>query len=86
MLLFLQETHSNQNILSKHEVVSGRLLIVRAEIRNFHFLFVNIYAPNIGEDRVQFFFIKLKHFLKQQQDGDVIVLGGDWNCTLDFAF
>lgn len=117
-VVFLQETHSNQNneadwglwwegerilshgtnvsagvavlfspvlktkILSEHEVVPGRLLAVRAEIRNLKFLFVNIYAPNIGEDRVQFF-IKLEHFLKQQQDGDVIVLGGDWNCTLD---
>lgn len=43
-------------ILSKHEVVSGRLLVVRAEIRNFHVLYVNIYAPNIGEERVQFFY------------------------------
>lgn len=51
------------------------------EIRNLHFLFVNIYASNIGEDGVQFF-NKLEHFLKQQQDGDVIVLGGDLHFRL----
>lgn len=71
-------------ILSKNEDVPGRLLVVRAEIRIFFFLFVNIYAPNSGADRVQFF-TKLGNILKQQQDGDVIVLGGDWNCTLDFT-
>lgn len=45
---------------------------------------MNVYAPNTGTDRVQFF-TKLEHILKQQRDGDVIVLGGDWNCTLNFT-
>ncbi len=72
------------NILSKIEIEPGRLVAVRAEIRNLSFLFVNIYAPNSGADRLQLF-VKLEHFLKQQQDGDFIILGGDWNCTLDFT-
>lgn len=42
-------------IISKKELQLGRCLIVRAEIINFQFLFVNIYAPNIGADRVQLF-------------------------------
>ncbi len=63
------------DILSKDEEVPGRLLDVRANIRIFLFLFVNIYASNNGADRVQFF-SKLGHILKQQQDGDVIVFGG----------
>lgn len=54
-----------------------RLVAVRAEISNLSFWFINIYAPNNGTDRL--------HFLKQQQDGDFIILGGDWNCTLDFT-
>ncbi len=71
-------------ILRKTEIEPGRLVAVRAEISNLSFLFVNIYAPNSGTDRLQLF-VKLEQFLKQQQDGDFIILGGDWNCTLDFT-
>ncbi len=72
----------NLNILWKNELEPGRLLIVRAEIHNMNFIFVNIYAPNLGiEIRL---FSKLEQFLRQQHDGDFVVLGGDWNCTLDF--
>lgn len=62
-------------ILLNHELEPGRLLIVRAEINSFCFLFVNIYAPNTGPDRIKLF-IKLKLFLRQNQNGDFIVLGG----------
>lgn len=71
-------------ILRKTEIEPGRLVAVRAEISNLFFLFVNIYAPNSGTDRLQLF-VKLEQFLKQQRDGDFIILGGDWNCTLDFT-
>ncbi len=49
------------NILSKTEIEPGRLVAVRAEIRNLSFLFVNIYAPNSGADRLQLF-VKLELF------------------------
>jgi len=73
----------NCSILWKNELVPGRLLIVRAEIHNMNFIFVNIYAPNIGIERTRLFF-KLEQFLRQQDDRDFVVCGGDWNCTLDF--
>ncbi len=63
-------------ILSKHEIDPGRLLIVRAEISNLILLFVNIYAPNIGAERIRLF-TKLEDFLRQQPEGDLIILGGD---------
>lgn len=44
------------NILSKTELEPGRFLIVKAEINNFKFLFVNIYAPNVGAERKDFFY------------------------------
>ncbi len=40
-------------ILRKTEIEPGRLVAVRAEISNLFFLFVNIYAPNSGTDRLQ---------------------------------
>lgn len=50
-------------ILSKNEVDPGNLLIVKAEISNLIFLFVNIYVPNIGAERIRLF-TKLEDFLK----------------------
>ncbi len=45
---------------------------------------MNIYAPNIGAERIRLF-TKLEDFLRQQPEGDLIILGGDFNCTLDFT-
>lgn len=70
--------------MSKNEVDPGRLLIVRAEISHIILLFVNIYAPNTGLMRICLF-TKLEEFLKQQPEGDLIILGGDFKCTLDFT-
>jgi len=50
-------------ILLKNEVDPLRLLIVRAEIDNLIFLFVNIYAPNIGAERIRLF-TELEDFFK----------------------
>jgi len=47
-------------------------------------LFVNIYAPNVGADRLTFF-ARLENILKEEKDDVFIVVGGDWNCTLDFT-
>lgn len=71
-------------VLSKTEMEPGRCLIVEAEIGSFKFLFVNIYAPNVGAERIQFF-TKLENLIKEQNDDVFIVFGGDWNCTIDFT-
>lgn len=70
--------------LSINEIIAGRLLVVNAEICNLNFLFVNIYAPNVGAERVDFF-NKLDSIFIGQKDDVFIVVGGDWNCTLDFT-
>lgn len=46
---------ANAVILSTVEVVMGRLLVVRAEIDNSVFCFVNVYTPNAGGERLVFF-------------------------------
>ena len=38
----------NVNILSRTEIVAGRVLMVKAEIESFNFTFINMYAPNHG--------------------------------------
>ena len=42
-------------IISNTEPVPGRLLVVNASIRGQVFVFMNVYAPNGGADRLRFF-------------------------------
>uniref|UniRef100_A0A3P9LKP2 Reverse transcriptase domain-containing protein n=1 Tax=Oryzias latipes TaxID=8090 RepID=A0A3P9LKP2_ORYLA len=72
------------NILSVSEVAAGRFLAVRVELNGFNFCLINFYAPAEGAHRIPFF-LTLEDFLKNCDPGDVIVMGGDWNCTLDFT-
>ncbi|KAI4877207.1 hypothetical protein NFI96_007832 [Prochilodus magdalenae] len=71
-------------ILSKSEVVPGCLLMVRASVFEHTFTFINVYAPNRGPDRVDFF-SRLDQILQSVSSGETVVMGGDWNCTLDFV-
>lgn len=64
-------------------MVKGRLLIVRAEIEDSVFCFVNIYAPNNGIERIGFYTLLKDELLKYHQDH--IIIGGDFNCTIDFT-
>ena len=75
--------NANVTVLSSTEVVKGRLLIVRAEIESSVFCFVNIYAPNQGTERVGFFTL-LKNEIRNYHQ-DQFIIGGDFNCTLDFT-
>lgn len=68
------------NILSKIELEKGRLLIVKAEIHNHVFVFINICA---GTERT-LLFRKLGDILKSFTLDEFIDVGGDWNCTLNF--
>lgn len=81
-VIILFPSSSKVKILSKKEIEPGRLLALRAEANGFSVVFVNIYAPNTGDDMINNF-NKLKVFLRQQQNGDFMILRGDWNCTQD---
>ncbi len=68
--------------VSVFELVSGRLLRVDITICGIQFSFVNVYAPNIGAERVTFF-KKLEVALSVVPQDRIIVVAGDFNCTLD---
>ncbi len=72
------------NILSKSEVVKGCLLVLKVEIKNRVFDPVNDYAPTTGRERIAFF-LKLKDVISSLINDDFLIIGGDWNCTLDFT-
>lgn len=64
------------NILSKQEVEKGRLLVLKVEINSKVFVFINIYAPTVGSDRIQLF-QKLKKVLYDLDQDDFLIMGGD---------
>lgn len=69
---------------SSKEVCRGRLLVVKAEINNMGFVFINVYAPNTGRER-GVLFGSLRQELSQVAPEETLVAGGDWNCTMDFT-
>ena len=64
------------------ELLPGRMLRVDVDLHGLCFSFFNVYAPNTGSDRSAFF-EKLHEALKDCPQERIIVLAGDFNCTLD---
>lgn len=64
------------------EIIPGRLLRADITIDNNSFSFFNIYAPNIGNERSVFFGKLSEELLKCPQD-NIVIIGGDFNCTVD---
>ncbi|KAI4883508.1 hypothetical protein NFI96_029469, partial [Prochilodus magdalenae] len=60
------------------------LFILHASIYEQEFIFVNVYAPNTGRDRAAMS-TTLRTEPSQYNQDAILVLGGDWNCTLDFT-
>ncbi|MBN3292510.1 YTX2 protein, partial [Polypterus senegalus] len=69
-------------VCSTDELVKGRLLKVTVKLQGSVVTFINVYAPNEGEERLHFF-NKLGDLLSKCDPEEVVVLGGDFNCTLD---
>lgn len=59
------------------------MLLSKLLLKGSFFYFINVYAPNLGHERIIFFNI-LSNVLKQDfSDGNII--GGHWNCTEKFT-
>lgn len=68
----------NLKILSTEEIEKGRVLMVAGEINDLKVIFINVYAPNNGSDRVEVF-RKLQSALRKCDNDSCIIMGGDWN-------
>lgn len=80
-ILFSKEM--NVNILAIEEIVKGRILMLNIEYEGSVFVLINVYAPNNGYERVSNFF-KLRSAIQKIDDNVCTIIGGDWNCTIDF--
>ena len=68
--------------LTQMSILSGdgdRLVVADVALKTFEFRVVVVYAHNTAEER-HFFFRQLRPFLDNPMQ---LVLGGDWNATLD---
>lgn len=72
------------NILKVEEIVKGRLLLTQIEYKGIEFVFVKVYAPNNGPERLEFF-MGLRNVIEKYDDNACLILEGDWNCTIDFV-
>jgi len=68
--------------VSVFELVPGRMLRVDITVLGLKFSLFNVYAPNIGSDRI-LFFKKLKTALSDVLQDRMVVLAGDFNCTIN---
>jgi len=68
--------------VSVFELVPGRMLRVDITVLGLNFSLFNVYAPNIGSDRI-LFFKKLKTALSDVLQDRMVVLAGDFNCTIN---
>jgi len=78
----LFSTHLNVSILSEIEIERGLILMVN-KVENQIFVFINIYAPNKGSERI-IMFRKLGEILNNYTVDGMLIIGGDWNCSLNF--
>lgn len=66
------------------QLVPGRLLALQAKFEKFNFVFLNVYAPVKGAERV-LFFRDVDLFLQSCGSEDYLFLGGDFNCTENYV-
>jgi len=64
------------------EIMPGRILRVEITLGEIDYTFFNVYAPSVGQERV-IFFGKLSDALLQCPQDNVVVMGGDFNCTIN---
>ncbi len=77
--------HLDLNILSSIELEKGRILMAIVEIKELKFLFINVYAPNVGLQQIELFGRLKTEIIKHVDEGMCVIMGGDWNCTTSFV-
>jgi len=63
----------NVNVLDVDEVVKGRVLLIHIEFKGTVFVLINVYAPNIGPERVEVF-MKLKNAVQKIGDQVCVII------------
>lgn len=62
------------------EIIEGRLLKIRAQFEKVKMVFINVYAPTVGTERLAFLDV-LNDVVNNCSSDEYLCLGGDFNCT-----
>ncbi len=68
-------------VIDHQQTDDGRVVLVNIEVNDSMYTVVNVYAPNKGRDREQFF-EKLSQWIADHHKG-LIIMGGDFNTVLN---
>lgn len=64
--------------------IPGRLIAIQAQFEKFNVVFINVYAPTNGAERVCFF-NNLNGVFQSCNSDEYLFLGGDFNCTENYV-
>ena len=79
-VMILLNPKSDIEVESFEEDKRGRLIILETKVNGSHLILVNVYAPNVLSQQVQFF-ENVKNKLSKYED-EPIIIAGDFNCAL----
>ncbi|CAM2112535.1 unnamed protein product [Caretta caretta] len=74
--------HLRPEVLGVAEAIAGHLLHLRVHIEGLVVNLINVYAPTSGPERLQFY-QQVSAFLSTLDPHECLVLGGDFNTTLE---
>ena len=69
-------------IVNVKRAIDGRKILINVELNGYIFSLINIYAPNTGSKRSEFF-KNLQCFITKHCLNDNILICGDFNCQLN---
>ena len=81
LVVLLSKNVKSTKTVSK-SILQGRCMYVNLEINNFPIHVFNIHAPTVGEERITFL-NKLHTHLSAIDKNELIIVGGDFNSTLN---
>jgi len=70
----------NPQAVECEEIIKGRLLKVRVIYENVQLVFISVYAPAFGKERLTFL-ENVNNVVRDCNDKEFLFVGGDWNCT-----
>jgi len=76
--------HFTPVLFEVKQEVPGRLIAIRAQFKKISVVFINVYAPTNGPERVCFF-NNLNGVLQNCNSDEYLFLCGDFNCTENYV-
>ncbi len=81
-IMFVFGKHFHPSCLKFMSIIDGHLASVTFSINQVKFTILNVYAPSKNDERISFF-AELRKFLQTLDLQTCLIIGGDFNCTVN---